>query len=111
MRKTLRELLIAECLCKVPAMPTLRIKVHPSIHVEGTPSVIDGEFKEITILEAMNSLLDSYPDLMNLCLKDKKARPGILYIAEGAELASLGLLDNKLDEELEIRIVPILHGG
>ena len=92
-------------------MPTLRIKVHPSIHVKGTPSLIEGDFADTTILGAMNSLLNSYPELSDLCLKDKKAKPGILYIAEGAELASLGLLNNKLDEEIEIRIVPILHGG
>ena len=92
-------------------MPILRIKVHPSINVEGTPSVIEGEFEEISILEAMTSLLDSYPDLSDLCLKGKKVKPGILYIADGTELASLGLLNSKLDEEIEIRIVPILHGG
>jgi hypothetical protein len=48
---------------------------------------------------------------LELCLKNNKPKPGILYIAEGTELSSLGLLDNKLDEEIEIRIVPILHGG
>lgn len=92
-------------------MPILRIKVHPSIHIQGTPSLIEGEFKDITIIEAMNSLLDSYPELSDVCLKEKKAKPGILYISEGTELSSLGLLDNNLDEEIEIRIVPILHGG
>ena len=92
-------------------MPIIRIKVHPSIHIQGTPSVLEGEFNEITILDAMNSLLESYPDLLELCLKDQKPKPGILYIADGTELASLGLLESNIDEEIEIRIVPILHGG
>ncbi len=94
-------------------MTLLRIKLHPSIKIKDKPTEFEGEFSGIKLIEAMNKLLSKYPQIHQLCLKDNHKKPGILYISDGAELASLGMLDTVIgdDEYIEVRIVPILHGG
>ncbi len=92
-------------------MPNLIIKIHKSISIPNLPIKFQGNYSGVTILEAINKLLDNYKDIKELCIVNGSPKPGILFIAKGAELKSLGLLNNKLDEDLEIRIVPVLHGG
>ena len=92
-------------------MVTLNLKLHQSLWQNDEPHEFTGSFENLTIIEAIRQLLKEYPKILELCLSNGKKRPGILYIAEKVELASLGLLENQLDEDLEIRIVPVLHGG
>lgn len=92
-------------------MTILAIKIHQSLWIEGEKNSFSGDFNGKTILEAMNALLEEAPKIKELCLKDNKRRPGILYIYDKTELASLGLFDELFTEDLLVRIVPILHGG
>ncbi|MDH5404426.1 MAG: hypothetical protein OEY49_18140, partial [Candidatus Heimdallarchaeota archaeon] len=72
----------------------------------------EGEFFNETILQSITELLNKEPDIMNLCLQNGGAKPGILYLADKMELHSLNLLNSKIEESsIAIKIVPILHGG
>ena len=81
----------------------VRIKLHASIKVDG-PNVFEGDYENIQLIEAMDDLLNKHPQVKELCMGDKKKKPGILCISAGAELSSLGLLDSIIGEEEEIEI-------
>ncbi|MHA2029925.1 MAG: hypothetical protein ACW99Q_11075, partial [Candidatus Kariarchaeaceae archaeon] len=92
-------------------MPKLKIKLHQSLRLVEFPFEFESEFNSGSIIDCMRDLLSGYPVIIDMCLTDKGRKPGLLYISGNTELASLGLLEHNLDEDLEIRIVPILHGG
>lgn len=94
-------------------MTIVSVSIHPSIRIKDLPGKFEGEYSKVTLMHAMSDLLGKYPELFELCMKQEGRKPGILYISEGAELGSLGMLDNIIGEEdkIEVRIVPILHGG
>ncbi|MCE7733780.1 MAG: hypothetical protein GPJ54_02810 [Candidatus Heimdallarchaeota archaeon] len=92
-------------------MPILKIKLHQSLRIKGEPHEFSESFNSGTIVNNMRKLLSNQPAILDLCLSHKGRKPGILYLSEKTELASLGLLESELNEDLEIRIVPILHGG
>ena len=92
-------------------MPTLKIKLHQSLRIQDEPYEFSDLFNSGTIVDNMRKLLHNQPEILDLCLSNKGKKPGILYLLDKTELGSLGLLENELEEDLEIRIVPILHGG
>ncbi|MHA2169822.1 MAG: hypothetical protein ACXAB7_08015 [Candidatus Kariarchaeaceae archaeon] len=93
----------------------MRVKliIHQSLRIQGHDHVDEGDFEKSSVLEAIESLLRHSPELTETCLKSGDRRPGLLYLSGKTELASLGLLNTNVDEwnHLEIRIIPILHGG
>jgi len=52
-----------------------------------------------------------YPQLEALLLVDRDIKPGIMIFSGKTELTSMGLLDQELDDDISVRVVPILHGG
>lgn len=95
-------------------MPHLKIKIHLSLRVPGEKFEYSGNFTNITIIEAIRELLKESTQISDICLKDGKRRPGLLYLSGKTELSSLGLLESSVDEinnEMIVRIIPILHGG
>ena len=92
-------------------MVNLRLKLHQSLRVEKEPFEFEGEFESGTLIENIRDLLKNSPTISDLCLSDRGRKPGILYLSGRTELSSLGLLEELMDEDIELRIVPILHGG
>ena len=94
-------------------MPTIKVKIHQSLRVKDHSYEFEGAFTGIRIIDAISSMLENTPGLIINCLKDGNKRPGILYLVDKTELASLGLLESSVDdwEDIEIRIIPVLHGG
>lgn len=92
-------------------MPILKIKLHQSLRLQNEPYEFSDLFNSGTILDNMKKLLSTHPPILDLCLSEQGRKAGILYLSQKTELASLGLLDHIHEEDLEIRIVPILHGG
>lgn len=92
-------------------MPVLKIKLHQSLRIKGEPHEFSTSVNSGTIVDNMRKILSNQPEILDLCLANNGKKPGILYLSENTELASLGLLESELEEDLEIRIVPILHGG
>jgi hypothetical protein len=81
------------------------------MRIEGEPSEFSGDFEGTTIIDAIVALVTPYPKIAELCIENNGKKPGLLYISDKVELASLGLLNESFDEELLVRLVPILHGG
>lgn len=92
-------------------MVKIRIQLHKSMRIPNQPYSFEGDFENITLIEAINKLLKDNIEIYKLCLKDGYKKPGLLYFSNDVELSSLGLLETNIDEDIEIRIVPILHGG
>ena len=92
-------------------MNQLTLKFHQSLRLKGIEHEFIESFDDVTILEAIRRILEPYPQMKPLCLQEGKKKPGILYLSGKTELASLGLLEHQLKEDLIIRIVPVLHGG
>ena len=92
-------------------MARLKLKLHQSLRVKEEPYEFEGEFESGSVISNIRQLLENNPNILDLCLSEKGRKPGILYLSGKTELSSLGLLDEQLDEDLELRIVPILHGG
>ena len=92
-------------------MARLKLKLHQSLRVENEPHEFEGEFESGSIINNIRELLMKNPKILELCLSEKGRKPGILYLSGKTELSSLGLLDEQLDEDIELRIVPVLHGG
>ncbi len=97
-------------------MGKLTVEIHRSLRGEDDP-----KFYELVVSpddnrslgELIHVALSSAPQLRETCLDGTKGKAGILYIAGNAELRSLGLLDSAFDaqEDLVVKIVPVLHGG
>ena len=92
-------------------MVVFTLQIHPSIREPDVPSKIKVDVEQMTILTAIDVALQKYPKLSTLILDNGKMRAGLLVFADKTELTSMGLLDSEINESLNIRIVPILHGG
>jgi len=92
-------------------MAILKIQLHPSMRIDGLPITFEGDFANITIFEAIVEVLKEVPEVLDLCISNNKSRAGVLFFVGKTEITSLGLLDNQLDSDMHVRVVPILHGG
>ena len=86
------------------------LQIHPSI-----PSEIDslqGEFEEGTkLLEGVISMLSKVQKVSKILLHNGDIRPGFLLISNKIELRTTGKIYEFITENMEIRIIPISHGG
>ena len=92
----------------------LKIKIHRALRDVNDEEMFVIEFKTpIKLSTAIQKCLRNSPKLLAQIFKEDKPRHGILFFSENAELSTLGLLDKAIDvlENMEIKIVPIMHGG
>ncbi len=92
-------------------MPILSVEIHPSIRPDKMPSVVKTDIINRTIIEGIDLVLSDYRELKFQILSGGKLNPGYLIFSEKTELSSMGLLDIILDNDILVKIVPILHGG
>ena len=93
-------------------MAILKIKLHQSLWIEGENHEFSGEVEQLTIIDSIKKILKDNPKVLSACLTSEfTKKPGILYISGKMEIASLGLLNQIMDEDIDLRIVPVLHGG
>lgn len=84
--------------------------IHPSIPSDS--DFLQGEFEEGTkLLEGIVSILSKDQKISKIILSNCNIRPGFLFISDKTELRTTGKLDEIINEDLEIRIIPISHGG
>ena len=86
------------------------LKIHRSLRNPEDPEVIefhgDGKLKNL-ILQAVSG----HEFIRGVLFEGDKLKSGVLYIYNETELASMGLLDERIVEDMTIKVVPILHGG
>ena len=89
---------------------SLIINLHPSI--QSDIRVIEGEIdSEATLLEGLISLLSEHEKIAKALIHESDIRPGYLLLAEKIELKTTGKLYSPVTSNMEIRIIPISHGG
>lgn len=71
---------------------------------------IEVKTSERTLEEVLKEVSDKY-NLKELLFREGKIRPIYLIMVDGKDYLSLGLLKSKLEDEKEIRVIPIYHGG
>ena len=89
---------------------SITIKLHPSIPSD--LKIIEGKIdSEMTLLDGLISLLSKYKQISDLILDKSDVRPGYLLLSDKVELKSTGKLNFPVLSDMEIRIIPISHGG
>ena len=89
---------------------TLTIVLHPSIQSE--ERILTKQVNDKAILrESILTILSSNRSVFDLLVIDNNIKPGFLLLSNKVELKSTGLLDTKIESDLEIKIIPISHGG
>ncbi len=96
-------------------MVTVTIEIHRSLRKAEDPKeyVVEVNESDRTLGEIIAEALSTHPEIKDEVLDGTKSKPGILYIANKTELRSLGIVDTPFnpDEDLKLKIVPVLHGG
>ncbi len=88
----------------------LTLHLHPSIPSDS--QVLKGEVtNEMTLLEGVILLLSKNKSAFELLIFNDDIRPGYLLISEKIELRTTKKLFNKIGSNIEIKIIPISHGG
>ena len=88
----------------------LTLHLHPSIPSDDL--ILKGEVtSEMTLLEGVLLLLNKNKSVSDLLILNDDIRSGYLLISEKIELRTTKKLFNKIESNLEIRIIPISHGG
>ena len=62
------------------------------------------------LIDILREIAEKY-DLKDIMFKNERLRPLFLIMIEGADYFSLRRLNEQLNEEKEIKIIPIFHGG
>ncbi len=88
----------------------LVLHIHPSIPSDS--KVLMEEFKEGTVLfDALVSVLSKNQKIAKVLLLNNAIRHGFLFISDKIELRSTNKLKDTIKKDVEIKIVPISHGG
>jgi hypothetical protein len=88
----------------------LTLHLHPSIPSDDL--ILKGKVTdEMTLLEGVLFLLNRNKSVSDLLILNGDIRPGYLLISEKIELRTTKKLFNKIGSNLEIKIIPISHGG
>ncbi len=89
---------------------SITIILHPSI-----PSdirLIEGEINSETILlDGLLSILSQYEKVANVLISESDVRPGYLLLSNKIELKTTRKLYSPITSDMEIKIIPISHGG
>ena len=88
----------------------LTIHLHPSI--ESEYRLLSNVFKEETkIIDGIISVLKIDENITNLLIINGDIKPGYLLISDKRELKTTGIINEKISSDLDVRIIPISHGG
>ncbi|MHA1222198.1 MAG: hypothetical protein ACTSSG_03880 [Candidatus Heimdallarchaeaceae archaeon] len=86
------------------------LQLHPSIPLSTRSLYAEVDKGEI-LKNVVISLLSKQEDVRNLLLKKGEISPGYLLISEKIELRTTKKIDEYIHKDMEIRIIPISHGG
>jgi hypothetical protein len=88
----------------------LLIHIHPSIPSDS--KILQGKFDETkTIFDGLVSLLSDDQTASKSLLVENDIRFGYLFITNKIELRTTRKLNELITMDLEIRVIPISHGG
>ena len=86
------------------------LRIHPS--VPSDTDSLQGNIEEGTnLLEGIVSILSKDQEISKIILNDCEIKPGFLLISNKIELRTTGRIIRPINENMDIRIIPISHGG
>jgi len=89
---------------------TITIHLHASI--SSGISTLTGEIDEnSSILEGLVSIISKEEEISKILIYENDIRFGYLILSEKVELRTTKQIDSKVNKDMEIRIIPISHGG
>jgi hypothetical protein len=88
----------------------ITIHLHPSI--SSKISTLVGEVDEkTTILAALLSIISKEEEISKVLIFEDNIRFGYLVLSDKIELRTTKRIYSKINSNMEIRIIPISHGG
>ena len=88
----------------------ITVHLHPSISSE--IKILVGEVDEGTsILQGLLSILSKEEVISKILISENNIKFGYLILSEKIELRSTRKIDTNVKHDMEIRIIPISHGG
>ncbi len=88
----------------------ITVHLHPSI--SSKIHTLVGEVDEGTsILQGLLSILSKEEDISKILISENKIKYGYLILSDKIELRSTRTIDSNVKKDMEIRIIPISHGG
>jgi hypothetical protein len=88
----------------------MKVYLHPSIPSE--TRIISGEVSETSlVLEGLLSIISKNKEANSLLISSDDFKPGYLILHDKIELRTTKRLYAKISSDMEIRIIPISHGG
>jgi hypothetical protein len=86
------------------------VHLHPSI--SSRIQTLIGEVNEETsILQGLLSIISKEEDISKLLISENNIKFGYLILSEKIELRSTREIESNVKNDMEIRIIPISHGG
>ncbi len=88
----------------------LTVLLHPSI--ESKNHILKGKIdSETRILDGIISVLRIDESVVHLLVIDNEIKPGYLLISDKRELKTTGIINEIITSDMDVRIIPISHGG
>jgi len=88
----------------------ITIILHPSI--SSRIHTLVGEVdEETTILKGLLSILSEEEDIFRILISGDNIRYGYLILSDKVELRTTKKINTKMSTDMQIRIIPISHGG
>ncbi|MCE7742929.1 MAG: hypothetical protein GOP50_10780 [Candidatus Heimdallarchaeota archaeon] len=88
----------------------LTVLLHPSI--ESKDHILTGKINsETRILDGIISVLKIDENVAHLLVIDNEIKPGYLLISDKRELKTTGIINEIITSDMDVRIIPISHGG
>ncbi|TFG09594.1 hypothetical protein EU534_01970 [Candidatus Heimdallarchaeota archaeon] len=63
------------------------------------------------ILDGIHSIIEQNESVADLLMINKELKPGYLFISNKRELKTTGIINEKISSDMDIKIIPISHGG
>ncbi len=88
----------------------LTIHLHPSIKTNN--QILTGKVQaEMQILDGIISVLKLDENIGHLLVANDDIKPGYLIVSNKRELKTTGIINESIKSDLDVRIIPISHGG
>ena len=88
----------------------ITIHLHPSISSK-IQTLVGEVDEETSILQGLLSILSKEEDISKILISKNNIKYGYLILSEKIELRSTRKIDSNVKNNMEIRIIPISHGG
>jgi len=88
----------------------LTVVLHPSIISKNVRTTIKVDSTQ-KILDGLLAALKRIPEAYKILVNNNHLRPGFLFLSDKIELKTTNNLNKNITRDMEIKVIPISHGG